>query len=290
MARVGRNPNISELAPMRISDVVLTCVTHLPHFKDFHAHRLEVVQKCLTSMRDNAGGSYTVVIWDNGSCESFRKWVEHEYKPDIFIRSGNVGKNVARAALFGMLEPNTIVNFSDDDIYYYPNWLLPQIKLLKHFPNVSCVTGYPIRSMFRWAVKNTVARLKPVYGRFIPQQWEDDFAISVGWDIDAHAAHTAKDRDIIVEHKGVKAFATSHHCQQLGRAGLLTAAARSVLMYGCIPDEKSYDAALDEMGNRLATLQRYTRHMGNVIDDELRHDILEAEKGSKEPPLKKGQK
>lgn len=51
-------------------------------------------------MRYNAGDTYTVIVWNNDSYEEFRQWVEQEYKPDIFIRSGKVGKNVARASLF----------------------------------------------------------------------------------------------------------------------------------------------------------------------------------------------
>ncbi|HLD01776.1 MAG TPA: glycosyltransferase [Patescibacteria group bacterium] len=266
---------------MRVGDIVLTCVTHLPDFKGYHAKRFEVVQKCLTSMRDNAGGAYTVIIWDNGSCEDFRAWVENEYKPDIFIRSGNVGKSVARAALFGMLEPDTIVNYSDDDIYHYPNWLMPQIELLKHFPDVSCVTGYPVRTQFLRGVENTIKRLKTIYGRFIPQEWEDDYAVSVQMNKDDHTAFVVNTKDIMVEYNGMKAFGTSHHCQHIGRAGLLAAVARSVMMYGSIPTESPYDIALDKMGNRLATLHRYTRHMGNVIDDNLRRDILKAEKVTK---------
>ncbi len=278
MARIGQNPNREKPAPERISDIVLTCVTHLPNFEGYHANRLEVVQKCLTSMRNNAGGNYTVVVWDNGSCGDFLEWVEHEYKPDIFIGSGNVGKSVARAALFGMLDPDTIVNYSDDDIYYYPNWLSPQIKLLKHFPEVSCVTGYPVRTAFRWGVENTIKRLKPTFGRFIPKEWEDDFARSIGRDVAFQAAYTADDKDIMVEYNGMKAFATSHHCQHIGRAGLLATAARKVMTYGAMSDERPYDIALDKIGNRLATLQRYTRHIGNIFDDNLQRDILRAEK------------
>lgn len=278
MARIGQNPNSDNSAPMRVGDIVLTCVTHLPDFKGYHARRFEVVKKCLTSMRDNAGNTYTVIIWDNGSCEVFRQWVEQEYKPDIFIKSGNVGKSVARAALFGMLEPDTIVNYSDDDIYHYPNWLLPQIKLLKHFPEVSCVTGYPVRTAFRWGVENTIRRLRPsIYEKIISSAWENDFAVSIGRDVNFHVGYTANDQDVIVEYMGMKAYATSHHCQQVGRAGILYTAAHKVMAYTSMPDEKPYDISLDELGNRLATLERYTRHMGNVIDDNLRRDILKAE-------------
>jgi hypothetical protein len=229
-------------------------------------------------MRDNAAITCTVAVWDNGSCEEFREWVEYEYKPAIFIRSDNVGKSAARAALFGMFDPATIVNYSDDDMYHYPNWLEPQIRLLNYFPDVASVTGYPVRTAFRWGVERTIKRLPHEFGRFIPEDWEEDFATSIGRDVFEHKHMTEHDRDIIVTHKDMKAFGTSHHCQFIGRAGLLATAARKVMMFGAMPDEKPFDIELDRVGNRLATLQRYTRHMGNVLDDDLRRDILEAER------------
>jgi len=278
MARVGTNPNRHKPFPLKLTDVVLACVTHLPNTNGYHKNRLEIVQKCLTSMRKNAGSNYSVIVWDNGSCDKLREWVEREYKPDIFIKSNNIGKSIARAAIFGMLKPNTIVNFSDDDIYYYPNWLAPQIKLLKHFLDVSSVTGYPVRTAFQWGNENTISRLKPEYGRFLPRSWESDYARSIGVDPDDHAHNTKHEMDIIVEYKGMRAYATSHHCQHIGRAGLLGQAARETMTHTFVPNEKPYDIALDKIGNRLATLERYTRHMGNIIDDKLRRDIFEAEK------------
>jgi hypothetical protein len=38
-------------------------------------------------------------------------------------------------------------------------------------------------------------------------------------------------------------------------------------------DEKNTDIVLDKIGLRLATTERYARHMGNVIDDALRAKI-----------------
>ena len=277
MARIGQNPNRFKPAPTKVSEIVLTCVTHLPNFEGYHAKRFEVVKKSLTSMRENSGGDFTTIVWDNESCVELRDWIENSYKPDIFIKSKNIGKGSARAALFGMLNPYTIVNFSDDDIYHYPSWLMPQVKLLKHFPEVSSVTGYPVRTAFQWGIENTIERLKPTYGRFLPEEWEIDYARSIGIDIDKHLLSTSQDNDIIVEHEGVKAYATSHHCQQVGRAGILRDSARLIITHACIPNERLYDTMLDRMGNRLATLERLTRHMGNVIDDDLRADIKNAE-------------
>src|SRR5574343_271402 len=278
MARLGSNPNRNSKAPARLTDTVLTCVTHLPEMRGYHMHRFEVVKKCLTSMREHAGGGYSVAIWDNGSCEAFREWVTYEYQPDVFVQSVNIGKSAARAALFGMVDSDAIVTYCDDDIYFYPDWLKPQIEILRRFPDASCVTGYPVRTAFRWGVEQTHRRLHPRSGRFIPQDWEDDFAVSIGRDIETHRATTENDVDYIVERDGLQAYATAHHCQFIGRAGVLLQAARKVMMYGAMPDEKPFDIELDRLGNRLATTQRLARHIGNYIDDDLRRDIDEAEK------------
>ena len=277
--RVGTNPNRSSLAH-QYTDVVLSVVTHLPNFTGYHAKRLEVVQTCLETMRDNSGGDYTVIVWDNGSCEEFRQWVRDEYKPDMFVQSTNIGKTLARNSLASMLPKGKIIAFCDDDILFYKNWLNPQLSLLRGFPNVSCVTGYPVRTAFRWGVENTkswaVKHGKMRTGRFIPTEWENDFAVSIGRDPTQHKAMTLKDMDCIVEYKGLEAYTTSHHCQFVGYAERIAQANKfdGVAM----GEERSFDINLDNLGLRLATIERYTRHIGNVIHDELRGEIDKARK------------
>ncbi len=283
MARIGHNPLNNKPAPHRTSDMVLMAITHLPNTQGYHLHRLEVIKKCLLSMRDNAKTKCDVMIWDNGSCDELRDWLKNDYKPSALVFSENVGKSAGRLGLLGMVTPETIVNISDDDIYYYPDWLSPQIDLLKNIPNVSSVTGYPIRTSFRWATENTIYRMQKAgaiitRGKIMPEQWEKDFCISIGREWEAHKAGTIKDFDIIATYNNRKFFLTSHHCQFVGYAGLLRAAALDTLMLGCMSDEKPFDTMLDKMGNRIATIERRTRHIGNIIDEGLRIDIENAER------------
>jgi hypothetical protein len=234
-------------------------------------------------MRRNAGGAHDVAIWDNGSCPTLRDWLQNEYKPETLILSPNVGKSAARLGLTGIVSPETVINIADDDIYYYPNWLQPQIDLLENIPAVACVTGYPLRTSFRWGVENTMRRVQHSgavlkQGRFIPDTWENDYAVSIGRNPLEHRQSSMKDNEIMAEFKGRKFYLTSHHCQHVGYAGMLRTATLKTLMLGAMPDEKPYDRMLDTLGNRIATVERYTRHIGNVIDDELRKDIAAAEK------------
>lgn len=272
--RVGNNPNRGKAASA-YSKVVLACVTHLPTLDGYHKDRLEVVQTCLWSMR-RGHEDLTMVVWDNGSCIEFRDWLQHEFKPTQLVMSENIGKNSARTSIARMLPLESVLAYSDDDIYFYPGWLEAQLDILEHFPNVACVSGYPTRTAFRWGVDNTLEWAREnaddlELGKFIPRKWEDDFAISVGRDPQWQKRYTAKDNDFRITYKGKQAYATAHHCQFISPVPVVS----RILNYApeAMPDEKPFDIVMDKIGLRLSTTQRYTRHIGNVIDDELRKEI-----------------
>jgi hypothetical protein len=273
--RVGQNPNkaaiVSAYAP-----VALAVVTHLPNTTTaYHSQRLEVVKACLTSMREGVHREHTFMVWDNGSIPDLRDWLRYVFKPDVLILSNNIGKTNAQHSMAGMLPENTIFCYSDDDMLFADNWLDPQINLMQAFPNVACVTGYPVRTAFRWGVENTIAwaraRGKLEVGTFIPQEYEDDFALSVGRDPEWHKQYTDNDVDYRVTYNGVQAYCTSHHCQFITRAGTLT----SLKQYDnyAMADEKPFDIMMDKLGLRLATIQRVARHIGNRIDDSIRSQL-----------------
>lgn len=273
--RVGTNPMARELAEPR-RDIVISAITHLPNEDGYHAKRFDVIRLSLEAMRKHAGIKAHVCIWDNGSSRIFREWLQDEYQPDTLILSRNVGKSIARKSVFRMFNPSTTIAMADDDIYYYPGWLEPQLELMRHFPNVSAVTGYPLRVMFRWGCENTLrwchenAQLE--VGRFIPQQWEDDYAVSIGREIQDHRNLTLGDRDIRVTYRGKQAYPHAHHCQFVARAGKV----EPIMQWddSAMADEKPFDIALDGIGLRLATVARYTRHVGNVIDDGIRLEAV----------------
>jgi len=279
MPRVGQNPNKAALGDGALNvPVQLAVITHLPNRTTaYHSQRLEVVKACLTTMRMYAGVDHNFIVWDNGSCRALTDWLQYEFIPDILVLSPNIGKNSARYALVNMCNPKSIFCYSDDDMLFFPNWLQPQIDLLKHFPNVASVSGYPVRTAFRWGVTNTLkwsnANGKVTSGKLMPQEWEDDFAVSLGRDVNWHAGYTKDDIDYQVEYKGVSAYCTSHHCQFIGRAGLLSKIIKPDGM--AMAGEREFDVAMDEAGLRLSTTQRLCRHMGNVMDEKIKSELMQ---------------
>lgn len=273
--RVGTNPNRDKQVS-NFEKIVCLVITHLPTLSHpYHARRLEVVQTCLTSMRAGAGIEHTFMIWDAGSCFELKSWIEYEFKPDVFIQAPNTGKTFAQTAAVGMLPPGTIVAYSDDDMFFYPEWLQPQLDLLDHFPGVSVVTGYPVRTAFRWGCEQTkqwarnYATLES--GEFLPQQWEDDFARSIGRDPAWHKEYTKDDIDWLITFKGKSAYATAHHCQFVAYSNTLKKYPR--WSHEAMQEEKSFDIAMDRLGLRLATTGRYCRHIGNVLDEQLKKEL-----------------
>lgn len=272
--RQGSNPLRNSVAA-DFEKTVLCVVTHLPNLKDYHAGRLKVVQTCLTTMRAGAHMRHTFIVWDNGSGRELLDWMENDFKPDVLVRSINIGKTSARTAMFRMCHPESIVAYSDDDILYYDNWLRPQMDLLEHFPNVAAVSGYPVRTSFRWGNEHTKAWAQKAgkleYGRFLPDEWEDDFAISLGRDPEWHREYTARDMDCRVTYQGKQAYCTSHHCQFIGKAETVG----RVLQFDgrAMGDERPFDIELDKIGLRLATTERLARHIGNVLDDKIKTEL-----------------
>lgn len=279
--RVGQNPNRFQPAPYSFKDTIILVVTHLPCEEEagYHAQRMEVVKTCLTSMRNGANREHTFMVWDNDSKSEFRDWLQHIFEPDVLIMSKNIGKNPARAAAIQMMPLSSIVAYSDDDFYYYNDWLNPQIKILNHF-SAQLVTGYPCRMMFRWACKPTLdwsnKHGKLERGRFIPDEWEADYALSIGREPEYHLKEFTKDTDYDyrVSYNGSQAYCHGHHAQFVGYVSRLLPGLYSDNM--AMSDERKFDEEQSRLGLRLCTTERLCRHMGNVIDDNLRKEIENA--------------
>lgn len=276
--RIGNNPLRFQPAPYQFKDIILLVVTHLPceEVPGYHAGRLEIVKTCLTTMKNNAKRDHTFMVWDNDSKSEFRDWLQHIFEPDVLIMSKNIGKNQARANAIRMMPLSSVVAYSDDDFLYYDNWLVPQIRLLNHF-NAQLITGYPVRTMMRWGNENTInwcnKHGKIERGKFIPDEWEYDYATSIGRDPEDHFKNhlTENDLDIRVSYNGSQAYCVGHHAQFVGYVAKIQNALDPSGM--AMDDEKPFDLRNDKLGLRLATTERLCRHMGNVMDDKLRSEI-----------------
>jgi glycosyltransferase involved in cell wall biosynthesis len=271
--RVGANP-LRSAQVKGYTPIVLAVITHLPNMEDYHEHRLNVIKCTLETMRANAGcNNFQIMVWDNGSCDALLHWLKRSYQPDYLVTSPNVGKSIARASIVRMLPPKTVVGVSDDDMFFYPDWLKAHLEVLTVYPNVGTVSGWPVRTQFRFHNKATLKwgqRFAGKFerGHFISPQEDMDFCTSIGRDYNYQVNYTQFDTEVRLSFRGVDTYATGHHCQWIGVAGVV--APYVAYTPDAMADERPFEKAIDQAELlRLTTFKRYARHIGNVLDPEL---------------------
>ena len=228
----------------------------------------------LTMARQNAGTDHHFVIWDNGSAPEFTEWLQ-SFDPDTLILSKNIGVANAMRRVFGMFH-DSIVSWCNDDMVYYPNWLQPQVDILRHFPNCATVSGCVTRmysgkaddETIRWARSN--AKISAVD---TPLQWDIQHGDSIG---KSGVANMYVNTTIPqIEYKGVKALVGGNHCQMTCRPEMLYPLLPHTNMY-MMPLFQTLDMGINDKGYlRLTTTDRLTRHIGNVMSDKDRKEIDE---------------
>lgn len=261
--RTTQNPNKdSRIKPLE--RVTVLVVTHLPETKSaYHKDRMSVISKSLVSLLDNANIEINFIVWDNGSCDTLRDYLK-ELPIDSLILSRNIGKTNALKFVMRGLPEGSIFAYGDDDIEYFDDWLRPQIEILENFPQVGTVTGYPTVIQGRWAKHPNIEGSQIESGKFIPQEWERDFALAHGREWNMHYANTLNDKTTRITYKGLQAYCLGHHCQFVCYPEkiepLYNWSDRAML------PEQPIDKEIDNAGlYRFSTINRYARHIGNVL-------------------------
>ena len=142
---------------------------------------------------------------------------------------------------------------------------------METYPNVGVVSGQPQRTAFRWGCENTIAWAKAnaeleVGLELIPKELIIEFCRSIGRETWQRAAG---EPDYLITYNGVKAWAHGHHasftCYKERIEPLLLDSV--TLMDG----EHILDKAINDAGMlRLTTFERTWRHMGNILDEDIR--------------------
>jgi hypothetical protein len=172
-----------------------------------------------------------------------------------------------------MMPHATVIGVADDDMFYYPGWLKAHLDVLSNYPNVGTISGWPVRTQFRFHNSATLAwgrRYAQKFERdkFISEQEDMDFCTSIGRDYKYQVQYTRNDYETRMLFRGIETYATGHHCQWMGIAGVV--APYTLYTQEAMADERPFEQMIDQAGLlRLTTYKRYTRHIGNVLDKEL---------------------
>jgi hypothetical protein len=267
---------VSDYHPARVTVIVLV---YIPYLAGYFENRLSVLRLCFASIFKHTEEPFDLLVFDNGSCQEVKTYLRELQESGLLhyllTSSENIGKIGAFKIMFEAA-PGEVIAYTDDDIFFYPGWLQAHLELLDGFPNVGMVSGCAVRTLYdhglssnlRLAEEDPEVRL--IRGQNIPEQWEIDWAESYGRDVDAHRKALQSMEDIQIERGGLRAFAIANHNQ-------FVSAKRTINQF--LPDEWSgrlmgqmneLDIDVDQGGYlRLSTLDRTTRHMGNIVSPSM---------------------
>ena len=284
MARIGVNPargKTSSYSPARVTVAILT---YIPHLDGYFKHRLDVLKLALTSLIAHTKPPYDLLVFDNGSCAPVIEYLHQMRKVGdvdyLLLSSRNLGKIGAFKVLFDAA-PGEIVAYADDDIFFYPGWLTAQLKILETYPKVGMVSGVPVRdaserasqSLARY-IKNQPAELTVIREHRFPDAWDADWALSTGRDPESHVAVIQTKQDLILSLHGVEAYGSASHFQFVAPKHTIQQVLPSDWSGKLMGKMVDLDEAVDRLGYlRLATVERYVRHLGNALSADFLDDI-----------------
>lgn len=277
MARVGMNPARRMTSDYRPAWVTVAVLTYVPHLEGYFEQRLEVIKKALASLKANTTLPHDLLVFDNGSClpvvdylQELRAAGQVDY---LILSRQNLGKIGAFQLIFNAA-PGEIVAYADDDILFYPGWLEAHLEILDTFPKVGMVSGVPVRNAAGYAM-NSLERLESQGApglsisrqRRIPDEWEVDWALSTGRDPAKHLTAMQTHQDVVLSKGGVEAIGSANHFQFLVPKALMLEILPRQWTGKLMGHMVELDQAVDELGYlRLSTVDRYVRHLGNVLD------------------------
>lgn len=286
MARVGINPARGKEISDKPARITVAVLTYIPELSGYFENRLQILKLVLESLKKNTAIEHNLLVFDNGSCNEVTDLLLADNRAGtidyLFLCERNIGKIDAFHFIFNAA-PGEIVAYSDDDILFYPHWLEAQLEILEAFPKAGMVSGVPVRNASKHArtsldkiVAEGAAGVSTSYEKRIPDDWEFDWANSTGRDPQTHLQATQDHRDLILR---VTNPDTGRICEAIGSANHFQFIAPKQVILMALPTSWSgklmgsmveLDEAIDQLGYlRLSTIQRYTRHLGNVLSQEV---------------------
>lgn len=284
MTRLGMNPGrgkASSFSPARVTAAVLV---HIPHFSGYFEHRFPVLKLCLSSLVENTLIPLDLMIFDNGSCVEvgdYLRELQHEGVIQFLVGSrSNLGK-IGALQILVRAAPGEVVAYCDDDFFFFPGWLEAQLEILDIFPNAGMVSGYAIPSLFiperisstlEFARRADGAEL--LEGKYIPQEWIQDWALSTGRDPLQELESAARTVEYIIEYAGQSVFASANHDQFIARKAII----QECLPRGWSGNLMGQMLELDEAVNRagflrLTTRERTAQHLGNRLSEQIMQNL-----------------
>ncbi|MGA9533187.1 MAG: glycosyltransferase family A protein, partial [Anaerolineales bacterium] len=172
--------------------------------------------------------------------------------------------------------PGEFVAYCDDDFYFEPGWLEAHLRILEAYPKVGMVSGYVVPTFFDPArISSNISfsqesQVAAERGKFIQETWIRDWAISTGREPAQALVEAEEIKELSLTFQGVTAFAAANHDQFVAPKAVAVSALPDRWSGRLMGEMIEFDERVNSMGYlRLATTSRMSRHLGNVLPQDL---------------------
>lgn len=276
--RVGQNPAKNIKTVIKPSRITVAVLNYIPNQQGYFAQSFAVLQRCLESILENTQRPYDLMLFDNGSCQEVKQYLldlqasgRIQY---LIFSEKNVGKGGGWDFIFNSA-PGDIIAYSDNDAFFYADWLKESVKILETFPEVGMVTARPLRTIpelstntIRWAKETPEVKIEE--GDFISYADYYEFSSTLGYSDEKLEKEYKNKKDIRLTYQGVQAFVGANHFQFVGWKKTL----QSITPFDMqkpLGQVKQLDDRLNAAGYlRLMTTKSLIQNMSNQIPENSR--------------------
>lgn len=144
--RIGKNPSktgVPAYVPKRLGIALLV---YIPLMEGYFKHSLEIYKYQISSLNQNTGQEFDILVFDNGSCPQVIDVLDEHLETGMIdwlvLSKHNLGKVGAWNWIFGSM-PNELICYADSDVLFRQGWLQASLEFFQAFPHVGMVSAQP---------------------------------------------------------------------------------------------------------------------------------------------------
>ncbi len=275
MPRIGQNPMKWDKGVHHPERITATTIVQIPDLSGYWEQSRDVLELCITSMRESTKVPFDLMVLDNGSCQEIQDYLlelKRQKKIQFLILSeNNLGKTGGWNLLF-KAAPGEIVSYADSDVYFLPGWLEASLEVLEVFPEAGMVTAQPIAGgdiSQLWTTKEAQnnGSISIQTGSLIPDKYLVAHLKGLGMPPGEFERRQQNRKDVLLKRGAVSAYATASHFQLTTTKKVIQALFPSSTLIP-LGDDQQFDIEMKGLKLwRLSTAKYLVHHMGNRVPD-----------------------